>query len=295
MTGRAPDVRRPHPHPPPPHGCSLQAGTSWAPLRIVAEYGDTSGADAALVSWVKSTLVPAALARWGELLTTRPVVGPLYAPRQCASYYSGTTKCASYAGGGLTCQLGYGDAPVTVGADKLGPDAYYPSGPGGPPATMPAGTGWPGADTAVYVSVVQTSSCGSAGSGVLAYAASCARDQLDRPIVGRINLCPGSLSTSDFDFPFQLGVVVHELGHALGAYCGAAVRRRYRGVSVLVGDGSSGKTPTHAHIKPLAPSHPDLAAQASTRDRGRCSGTPTAARARRAARPIRLTWTPPTR
>jgi len=78
------------------------------------------------------------------------------------------------------------------------------------------GAGWPGADTAIYFSARQTRTCGSAGSGVLAYANSCQRDQLDRPIIGRINLCPGSLSIAASDFAFQLGVVVHELGHALG-------------------------------------------------------------------------------
>ena len=42
------------------------------------------------------------------------------------------------------------------------------------------------------------------------------RVQTDRPVIGRINLCPGSLSTDPFDFSFQLHVVMHELGHSLG-------------------------------------------------------------------------------
>lgn len=203
---------------------SLQAspGAAWAPIRIVAEYADLSDPlmSASLGSYVRDKLIPSATARWGALLQTRAVQGPLFASRQCNQWYpasssGGEPKCASY-GGALQCALGYGDAVVTVGTDKLGPDVYYPAGPTGPAATLPAGSGWAGADTVIFVTTKQTASCGQAGSGVLAYASSCGRDQLDRPIVGRINLCPGSLSADPGVWDFQLGIVVHEMGHALG-------------------------------------------------------------------------------
>ena len=170
----------------------LQAAGSpdWQPLRIVAEYVDV-GADPAmtpaLTAWLQQTLVPAALARWAALLRVRRVAGSLHAAR-------------GGGGGALQCYLASGDQVVTVADDK------YAGGPG-----------WASADTVVFVSARQTPTCGPAGSGVLAYANSCQRDQLDRPVIGRINLCPASLSLdSRFDFDFQLGVVVHELGHALG-------------------------------------------------------------------------------
>lgn len=170
----------------------LQAAGSpdWQPLRIVAEYVDV-GADPAmtpaLTTWLQQTLVPAALARWAALLRVRRVAGGLHAAR-------------GGGGGALQCYLASGDQVVTVADDKYA-----------------GGAGWAGADTVVFVSARQTPTCGPAGSGVLAYANSCQRDQLDRPVIGRINLCPASLSLdSRFDFDFQLGVVVHELGHALG-------------------------------------------------------------------------------
>jgi hypothetical protein len=132
----------------------------------------------ATAEFVKSKLVPGALARWGSLLNTRPVAGALFASRECTSYSPPASPgawpaCAVYAPYAPTCYLGPDDAPVTVAADKL-------DGGGG----AAAGGGWVGADTVMYVSAVQTSSCGSAGSGVLAYAAPCQRDQSDRPTIG---------------------------------------------------------------------------------------------------------------
>ena len=195
---------------------------NWAPIRITPEYADLSDPlmSSQLSDYVRTKLFPAAVAKWGSLLQTRSVQGPLYASRQCNQWYPPSApgdypKCASY-GGAPQCALGYGDAVITIADDKLGPDAYFPSGPGGAAATMPAGSGWAGTDTVIYVTTKQTQSCGQAGSGVLAYANSCARDQLDRPIIGRINICPGSLNTDPNVFDFQLGVVVHEMGHALG-------------------------------------------------------------------------------
>lgn len=102
------------------------------------------------------------------------------------------------------------------GALSVGAPTSCPLGPSDAPLTLSPASSWPGADTVVFITTKQTASCGSAGSGVLAYASSCARDQLDRPIAGRINLCPGSLDADPGALAFQLGVVVHELGHALG-------------------------------------------------------------------------------
>ena len=46
------------------------------------------------------------------------------------------------------------------------------------PISIPAHSTWPSSDMVVFVTAVQTSSCGTPGSGVLAYAASVLRDQV---------------------------------------------------------------------------------------------------------------------
>lgn len=53
-------------------------------------------------------------------------------------------------------------------------------------------------------------------SGTFAYAVACQRDHLDRPVLGRINICPEALSTDSAEIAAQTGVVLHELFHALG-------------------------------------------------------------------------------
>lgn len=182
--GLATSLRLPPPHP--THLSLASVTDTWAPLRIVAEFAQVDGAPA-IVEFVTGKLVPAALARWGALLNTRPVTGALYASRECTSFSAPVLPgawpaCAVYAPGAPTCYLGPDDAPVTVAADKLGGAA--------------AGSGWADADTVMYVSAVQTRSCGSAGSGVLAYAAPCQRDQSDRPTIGGWGMGRGGATCS---------------------------------------------------------------------------------------------------
>ena len=69
------------------------------------------------------------------------------------------------------------------------------------------------ADFVLVVSSVQTASC--TGS-TLAYASTCQRDQLDRPILGDVNFCPSRVSTDPAQMAEQKATAVHELLHALG-------------------------------------------------------------------------------
>jgi hypothetical protein len=66
----------------------------------------------------------------------------------------------------------------------------------------------------IFVSAVQTTSC---GSSTLAYASSCQRDQQDRPIFATINYCPNYLpataATGSDAFNFVLAVSNHEIFH----------------------------------------------------------------------------------
>ena len=101
---------------------------------------------------------------------------------------------------------------------QVTPDVFYA-----------AGNGLAGADFAVYVTAQHVAGrCAPRGatSGTLAYAATCQRDQFDRPTFARLNICPYALldplNTPSYDgkggmlYTSQLNAVVHELGHALG-------------------------------------------------------------------------------
>jgi hypothetical protein len=115
-------------------------------------------------------------------------------PNTCAAY-AAVTGCAN---GGTP-----GDLAINFTAAQLGADAYYSPQPSSAVQYMPAGAGLANADFAVFVTAIQTSRlardstvlwlvcrfkltscrCGSGGSGILAYATTCQRDQYDRPTV----------------------------------------------------------------------------------------------------------------
>jgi leishmanolysin-like peptidase len=114
--------------------------------------------------------------------------------------------CASY--NAAYCGWTDGDGAY-IPADQLGEDLLY-STYGGNPTVYPAGTGIATTDFAVYTFAAAASKC---TGGVLAYAATCQRDQHDRPVLGAINICPNQINVNSLST--QLLVVLHELGHAL--------------------------------------------------------------------------------
>lgn len=157
-------------------------------------------------NFLQNTLVPAAIARWAELLSVQPIAGNLFAHRECSSQWTSFTpyKCASYATQTTCAETGDGII-IPFDEDDFGEDIAYTSS-GAVDETLPAGTGIPDADFAVFVTAQQTSSC---GSQTLAYAATCQRDSLtDRPTFGRINFvsaCRCSASYLAWQSAFYLG------------------------------------------------------------------------------------------
>ena len=194
------------------------AAAALSPLRVAPLYIAPSGTDLstgvdmtpALAAYVTQTLMPAAIARWGALLSVVPVAGGLLYTPTCTTVWASNGACrrASAALPGAA-----GDVAYTVPASLLAAFTTYPTSASSPPVTSAAGAGLPSADFGLYVSATTTSSC--TGS-VLAYAYAVARDQYDRPTWGRINFCPRYLSDAPSAFPAQLSTAMHELNHALG-------------------------------------------------------------------------------
>ena len=78
---------------------------------------------------------------------------------------------------------------------------------------------------------------------VLAWATECQSDQFSRPLCGMANIAPAPLQVATSQLQAQIGVVTHELGHALGPRRGlgevpppsADCRRRRRRLSARNG------------------------------------------------------------
>ena len=103
----------------------------------------------ALVSFLQNQLVPAAVERWESALSLQPVVGPLYAHRQCQSTWTTVTPnlCQTYAS--VTPCADVGDGIVlNIPSSYFGADVIYASD-GSTLSTLSAGAGLPNTDFAV--------------------------------------------------------------------------------------------------------------------------------------------------
>ena len=166
-------------------------------------------------SFLRDTLLPAALSWIEQSLLVTPVAGWLRYGRWCSSRW-GDGTCA--AEGSLpTCGHNPNGGDYTVPADLLDSllvcTTCYTNGECDGCANATAGSGV-AADFVVFVSAVHTSDC--ADGSTLAYASTCQRDQNDRPVFGYANFCPDSLSTDPALWVTQKSTAVHELLHAIG-------------------------------------------------------------------------------
>jgi len=191
-------------------GRRLQA-TTYANIRIqpiFSNLASDSTMTPALVSFLQNQLVPAAVERWQSALSLQPVVGPLYARRQCQSTWTTVTPnlCKTYAS--VTPCADVGDGIVlNIPSSYFGADVIYASD-GSTLSTLSAGAGLPNTDFAVFVTAQVTTLC---TPGTLAYAVTCQRDSFDRPTWARINFCPRGLSTDPAAWNMQLKTAMHEV------------------------------------------------------------------------------------
>jgi leishmanolysin-like peptidase len=192
------------------HGGRRLISSNFAPMRISPIFVNLAQDPlmlAPLIAFVQNKLLPAAIARWQSALAVQPVVGPLFAHRECVSAWTGFTPnlCSAFS---AQTQCGDVGDNITINFDAslLGTDNVYASN--GAATPLAAGAGLADADYGVFVTARATSAC---SGGTLAYAVTCQRDSFDRPTWGRINFCPGSLSTEDSDWDIQLYTAIHEV------------------------------------------------------------------------------------
>ena len=205
------------------HGRRLPS-SSWQPIRISLDYsaGATTGQSQQLQTFLTDTLLPDAVAWIRSALSVVPVAGVLRHARFCGEVFSDGT-CASE-GSAPTCGVSSSGADYTVPTSLLDSlqTCTCPNSAGCTASpecsTAAAGAGVADSDFVLFVSMVSTASC---SGSTLAYAATCHRDQNDRPIFGYVNFCPSRLSAAAADWEAQRGTAIHELLHALGFSSGS--------------------------------------------------------------------------
>lgn len=212
----------------------LAGDWDWAPVRIVPSFVSlVASSSASVADVVTNHIVPRAIRRLQEVLEVKPRSEPLQMNRDCGSFWTNSGgKCAEKPTDPV-CGFSSTGSVVRPPTSIIGSSEWYPNGPNLPPSTVAAGgQGIPNTDFLVFVTAIGGSAC---SGGTLAYAGTCQRDSLDRPIVGLLNFCPSgvqneatllSRAQSDpsaanvaaFESALERGVglAVHEMLHALG-------------------------------------------------------------------------------
>lgn len=124
----------------------------------------------------------------------------LYLPQTCTNQraFNGRFVCSEFATGNATC------GGVTIPESFKGDAQYYD---GNEMQTYKGGPGIKDADFLLVVISQNTGLC--LGSG-RAFASTCMRDDIDRPIAGRYNQCPNSFTTSEDRVQEMIMTAVHE-------------------------------------------------------------------------------------
>eukprot|EP00741_Cyanophora_paradoxa_P006309 tig00000989_g6116.t1 len=168
----------------PAGGRRLLQATTWKPLRLVADFRYLKSADAAFRSLIQTKVVPEAIKRFSAMLRTVPVSGNL--KLQCARRFVATGACVPNQG------------PTMCGDLEIPQDHID--------------FGVPNADVILYVTATAETS-----RTLLAYAASCQRDQKGRPIAGIISFNTNSAGLQSASAAEQklTYTALHEITHVL--------------------------------------------------------------------------------
>eukprot|EP01137_Pigoraptor_chileana_P037188 Opistho-2@33885 len=181
---------------------------------------DTDITDTNLYNFLVTKLVPASVAVLTNALHVVPASSNIKVERDCISYYASGVNKGKCAGATATATCGRNsDSTVFVNvpsAHVAGPEVCSSSTNAGSCSYQAGGAGVAGADLVLYVRSKFTPNACVPGGYVLAYAAPCRKDQLDRTVAGYINFCPDRLSADPNDWDDQVATAVHEMMHVLG-------------------------------------------------------------------------------
>ena len=157
----------------------LDGAPSWQKVRVKVEYTDTSGVSGDKLTFLKDKLVPAMIEWTKNAFMQDPVVGPLLITQRCAPIWPvGDRPCYSVAP--TLCGM-MADGSTHVVPDSMLGSVKVCSGCSGDGTCTgctesTAGAGAAETDFLLYVSAIQTDRCGTAGTGVAAWAGTCQRD-----------------------------------------------------------------------------------------------------------------------
>ena len=147
----------------------------WKKMRITVEYSTTSALSSEQDTFLRNKLVPTAVAWIEKALSVVPLAAPLLVAPFCQSSWPSCGVCYSH--GAQTCGLNADgsrrDIPSSILAGGQTCNSCFTDGSTADCTASPAGPGVAGSDFHLFVAAVQTSSCGSAGSGTVAYAGTC--------------------------------------------------------------------------------------------------------------------------
>ena len=157
------------------HGRRATSAATWSRIRVTVEYTATSALTSSQNNFLRAKLVPAAVEWIEDALSVVPLMAPLKVDPDCRVYSSHCGVCKSH--GTQTCGLsadGSGHAiPSSYLASAQECSTCYTDGRSTGCSTTPEGQGVANTDFHLFVAAVQTSTCGSDGSGTAAFAATC--------------------------------------------------------------------------------------------------------------------------
>jgi len=114
------------------------------------------------------------------------------------------------------------------------------------------GRGISGVDFVLYVSALDTDQCTENVAGqaeTVAYAAHCQQEsELDRPVAGHTNICPGAIKKPERDIKSLTSTLKHELLHALGFSSSLFAFFRDKNGKPLTKRGEDGKPPINNQL-----------------------------------------------